>query len=396
MSLLVLMLAASSSCTRSAPPAVVPVSSVATDLDEYAAVVYLSTPRQVTDDAEGYGYFIPRTGSPALVDVGPLDVGLVSASSGRLALHGLATSYLLEEGRVLEWERGRPAPGIGHWSGFTPSGTPVAVLNSGGGPQGYETEVFAVLDGGLTRSVVPDVPGAVGATDDAVWVLNAGSSVAAGEVTVHRVPLGPGADPEILTTFRPTPYRTSSEFVEGSNLFEHRGRLWFLEQQVHRSDDGTYDVGADAVEVRLSSVDLSDGTYSSRPLTTRSRLLYDGDDGTPDPVAAAASQGHLHDGRLHQLAADGELVSVALDAPDWQTREVEVPLDAPEAEAAWHGDSLDVLTLDRRGRRATLERISLEAGTRTASMPADDLAVLLSTRPDLLLHTMATLDAPAR
>lgn len=345
------------------------------------AVAYLS-PSIYETNGTGALVAISNDGTTRSLAVGSLDNALIAAGPRRWLTYSSETRTTTIRGdRVDAWRR--PAEQqTGHWTGIAGNRS-VAVFNTGVTSMGYTTDVF--ITDGATRlhGVVPDVPGAAGATKNAVWVLSGGSSNNDGRVTLYKVSLNKKARVTTMQwAYRGA--RRGGSFSEASGIHAYRGRLWYLEHlgsSIRGNREGP--------RLGLAEVDPTSGKYVSHPLGSLERYVYDDADGV-NRVAAAARNGHLHSGRLFTLNGDGAIYRV-----DLQSARLDVighvsdrARDSTKAAVAWSGGELVILGEEGSSTKDMfLETYSLETGNQTATLAVKRSAEF--SRPEMVLWSMA-------
>lgn len=337
------------------------------------------------DEQVGYLSLVDDAGRARILKTAEHLGGKVAAREGRVCASSRDTTYELGGGSGQRFSRDG-YQGSSHWIGVRSDGTCALILNSGMGDQGYETDVYWTAGEQVRRSLVPAIPGPSGQTDDAIWVRSAGLSSYPGKVRLFRTDLQTG-ETEVFASWATFSGKVDGvgearNFSDGfaSNLFEHGGALYYLEDLVSLDRQG------DQVELkpglrsqlRLSKVDLETGQQSSRLVEYLPDSLTAEDQGYSRMPAIAMRAGHYNDGVIYTGDSRGRILAVDLQSST--LREVgqlsQRAGDAVDADAAWDADALRLILTDSDGG-ITVEEYDLASGKLEATSPLSALGTVL-------------------
>ncbi|MCL3837997.1 hypothetical protein [Aeromicrobium duanguangcaii] len=292
-----------------------------------------------------------------------------------------ADAALRIDGRGAE-RHALPGPGgYGHATTVRADGSCVRVMSGG---------VAWEQDGrGMTTGAWPALPEATAVSEDAVWVATTDGDEPGTTVTLLRTDLTTGRTETVsqwptLLRREPDGRRLSGDLLV-SELFRHDGRLHHLVEVSARSGDdepATIRPGVKS-EVHLVSIDPRTGRRESTALfVTRAGVEEPSEAGAHVPQGAhALFAGHLHDGSIFAVDADGEILAI-----DLGSRSVRVTGRlSPRARAAsdlvatWAAGSLTVVVRGESGR-VTAQDYDLATGRLRNSTTLSGLRGVLSTR----------------
>lgn len=339
---------------------------------EERLAVFLST----FPDADGPGGLvglIDGNGETRFLSTEPHDGGLIASEDRVLCATDRLRTYRISTAGASRTSRGGYERSSGHWTGVSESGECIAVLNSGMGERHYDTDVYWEVDGALSHSVVPDIPGPTGTSPGAMWVRNGSLTKIPGRLTLYRTDLRTGATSQAMSwpTWRESQDGQRLNFDDGyaTNLFWHEGRLVYLEDLLTVDKTGQRTEIKPGVygELRLASIDPQARRHESTLLQyTSDGLLSPATEGDPvNPAAVAMRAGHLDGDTLYSANAAGQIVGVDLEAKSLRVvgELSSATTRATQAAAAWRGDRL-YLVLVAADRSVSIETYDLSAGDR--------------------------------
>lgn len=355
--------------------------------------VALTSPR-MADSQVGYLALIRRDGSSEFLKTGPHPDGPVVAapgSAGRVCATSETTTYELTAETATQWKRGG-YPGSGHWGAATEKYGCVVVINSGVGEKGYETDVYWGRGNGQRHSLVPVVPGPTGLMAGAIWVREAGVTAIPSELRLYRTDLTTGETAKFLawpTYSEPNPSgtdRINFDDSYASDLFEHDGRIYYIEDLLAVSGKGErQDIkpGIHA-ELRLAEIDPSAATYRSDFVEYSKDGIQGGDATVSYASVSALRRGHLNDGVIYTGDTRGNIIAVEIETRKVHraVRLTDEAVGAVDASAAWHGHEVTLFLAGADGN-VTQETYDLETGQVIQRRALKGFARLLTAGLDL-------------
>lgn len=355
--------------------------------DDVAFALTLTSP-VMGEERVGFVDLISADGTSRFVETGPHGDRNIAAKDGRICATSETTTYELSATSARRWDRGG-YPGGGVWMAANEDYSCLLVLNSGVGPSGYETDVYWGAGADQGHSVVPDVPGPTGYTDDFVWVRNAGVSSIPGTLDLYQTNLQTGRTVKYMSWPTYTEPATAStpavNFDDGygSDLFPFQGKLYYIEdlRAVSKNGDAQQIKPGVSAELRLGEIDVDRKKQTSSFLRYSAEgLTGTGTNGENVVPVAASRTGHLNDGRMFVVDAAGTIL--AIDLTKKALRETgqlsNKARRATSMAAAWHDDQLTIAFTTSQDDLVTMETYNLQTAKVVASQILTGVPELLA------------------